>query len=298
MEKEFRGPELARANSTAQYMIMDKEEDTEAIWATFEFSDGTSDYADFVFKLPVDTYILVNDTRYDGDGINIIPVRIFDDSFDDSFDVVESPPGCITHFETDNEELIFTMPNIDLNVNMVSFMSELNRTGMTGSISNLDKNTKLESLNLQYNSLTGGIPSLLNNVALKYFNTGRNVLGGSCPDFNNSPDILEIECYSCWLTGSIPSFASNTRIQSIDYSQNSLTDYDGGAIYATFQINFRDNDIIEHGIDAILQGCVDGNVHSPSQPMYLNGYTNSPPSSAGLNNKSILESRGWTVYVN
>ena len=88
----------------------------------------------------------------------------------------------------------------------------------------LDKLTKLESINLSDNLLTGSIPELDKLTELRLVDLSDNRMSGAIPSFTKLIEIESIDLSNNSLTGNLTTQFNNlTKLESLDLSDNSLS---------------------------------------------------------------------------
>lgn len=187
---------------------------------------------------------------------------------------------------------------VKLVVDPVKLISvNLNTSSACGHIPAIRQYTNLVTAVFRNNSLSGSIPTLSSNIFIQNFFCQFNELTGSIPILPAS--IGDFECDSNQLSGSIPSLASNTSLAFFYCNNNQLTGYSGGGVSITLgEFKAHNNLLTQPAIDLILSDFVAANKTTGTRVLNIGGTGNASPSAAGIVNKNILISRGWTVTTN
>ena len=199
----------------------------------------------------------------------------------------------LQNFFCNNNSITGPIPPLTGNPALVSAYFHFNQ--ITGTIPNLNNNTALQNFNCYYNNLTGPIPDLTGLSKLKTFQCYANNLTGTIPSLTQNTGIITFSCGANYISGLIPDLSSNTIMTTFaSYNNTGVTGYAGGIFSSTLK-NFQSQNcsLSQTAVDAILLGFV--NAGATNGVLQLGGLNNSPPSSDGYNNKSILQGRNWTV---
>lgn len=155
-------------------------------------------------------------------------------------------------------------------------------------------------ISLQACNLTGVVPSLSHMTIVQRLRFADNPgLTGSFPSLSTMALLDWLYGYGCSFSGDIPTLSGNPILTRFYAYDNLLTGYAGGGVSATLgDFRAQNNLLTEAAVDALLADFVAANKTTGTRTLNLGGTGNATPSAAGLADKAILQSRGWTVTTN
>ena len=174
----------------------------------------------------------------------------------------------------------------------------------TGNIPQLSSFPNLIEYTGSFNYFTGETPTLDYNPNLQRFLVGgvNPANKGGLTKINSLSGATSLQTFVASvnsLSGDLPYLGNNRALVDFQVQTNSLSGGTFGPVLSTLG-NFvaSSNILSQTAVDGILSSFAAAGRNSGTRVLNIGGSGNQAPSQAGIANKNILTSRGWTVTTN
>ena len=194
------------------------------------------------------------------------------------------------------------------------------RTG--GPLPNLSACSNLTYVWAHHNNFSGGVPLFLTNTSLYYLRLSHNAFIGQVPGFKNLnnlryiylynnqftsmaelgslPSLYTFEIHNNQIAGEIPDFSACPYLHYLIMFNNQFTSYKTGAFSNLYRIRYIDisnNSLNQAAVDQLLSDLYDNWSAYNRGGVTINLRGNDTPSEEGLENVTILRSKGWSITL-
>ena len=174
----------------------------------------------------------------------------------------------------------------------------------TGNIPQLSSFPNLIEYTGSFNNFSGEIPTLDYNPNIQRFLVGgvNPANKGGLTKINSLSGATSLQRFVASvnsLSGDLPYLGNNTALTDFEVQTNSLSGGTFGPVLSTLgNFNASSNILSQTAVNGILSSFAAAGRNSGTRVLNIGGSGNQAPSQAGIANKNILISRGWTVTTN
>ena len=176
----------------------------------------------------------------------------------------------------------------------------VHQNNFSGGVPYFTTNTNLYYLRLSHNAFTGQIPGFKNLNNLRYIYLYNNQFT-SMQELGSLPSLYTFEVHNNQIAGEIPDFSACPNLYYLIMFNNQFDSYKPGAFAKNYRIRYIDlsnNNLNQTAVDQLLSDLFDNWSDYNRGGVTINLRGNDTPSEEGLENVTILRSKGWSITIN
>ena len=175
----------------------------------------------------------------------------------------------------------------------------VHQNNFSGGVPYFTTNTSLYYLRLSHNAFTGRVPGFKNLNNLRYIYLYNNQFT-SMQELGSLPSLYTFEVHNNQIAGEIPDFSACPSLYYLIMFNNQFDSYKPGAFSKNYRIRYIDisnNNLNQTAVDQLLSDLFDNWSDYNRGGVTINLRGNDTPSEEGLENVTILRSKGWSITL-